>query len=63
MRVVIVGCGQVGSALAYQFYTKGHQVTVIDQDQSAFDNLPIGEDLNEHPAQQGISSLIIPGSK
>jgi trk system potassium uptake protein TrkA len=41
MRVIIVGCGQVGSALAYQLYWKGHQVTVIDQDQSAFDSLPI----------------------
>ena len=41
MRVIVVGCGQVGSALAYQLYKKGHQVTVIDQYVSTFDNLPI----------------------
>lgn len=41
MRVIIVGCGRVGSALAYQLYMKGHQVTVIDQDALAFDNLSI----------------------
>ncbi len=40
MKVIVVGCGQVGSALAYQLYRKGHQVTVIEQDASAFDHLP-----------------------
>lgn len=40
MRIIVVGCGRVGSALAYQLYLKGHQVTVIDQNASAFDNLP-----------------------
>ena len=41
MKVIIVGCGQVGSSLAYQLYRKRHQVTVIDADGSAFDNLPV----------------------
>lgn len=40
MRVIIVGCGRLGSALASQLYRNGHQVTVIDQNQTAFDNLP-----------------------
>jgi trk system potassium uptake protein len=40
MHVVIVGCGRIGSALAYQLYQKGHQVTVVEQDAAAFDNLP-----------------------
>ena len=30
----------MGAALAYQLHRKGHQVTVIDQGDSAFDNLP-----------------------
>jgi trk/ktr system potassium uptake protein len=41
MRVIVVGCGRVGSTLAYQLYKSGHQVTVIDQNVSAFDNLPL----------------------
>jgi trk system potassium uptake protein TrkA len=41
MRVIIVGCGGVGSALAFQLSKKGHQVTIIDQYKFAFDNLPI----------------------
>jgi trk system potassium uptake protein TrkA len=41
MRVIVVGCGRVGSTLAYQLYKNGHQVTVIDQDVAAFDNLPL----------------------
>ncbi len=41
MRVIVVGCGRVGSALAYQLDKKGYQVTVIDQDASAFDALPM----------------------
>ncbi|HSJ54977.1 MAG TPA: NAD-binding protein [Anaerolineae bacterium] len=40
MRIIVVGCGRAGSTLAYQLYLKGHQVTVIDQNASAFDNLP-----------------------
>jgi len=39
MNIVVVGCGRVGSELAYQLYRKGHQVTVIDQTASAFNNL------------------------
>jgi trk system potassium uptake protein TrkA len=40
MNVIVVGCGRVGSQLAYQLFKKGHQVTVIDQAASAFKNLP-----------------------
>jgi trk system potassium uptake protein TrkA len=39
MNIIVVGCGRVGSELAYRLYQKGHQVTVIDQIVSAFDNL------------------------
>ncbi len=40
MKVIIVGCGRVGSTLAQQMHKKGHHVTVIDQNPSAFDHLP-----------------------
>ncbi len=40
MKVVVVGCGRVGSTLAYQLFQKGHQVTVVDQLAAAFENLP-----------------------
>ena len=41
MRGSVVGCGEVGSALALQLFQKGHQVTIIDQNEAAFDNLAI----------------------
>ena len=37
MRVVILGCGRVGSTLAAMLTREGHHVSVIDRDQSAFD--------------------------
>lgn len=37
MRVVILGCGRVGSTLAARLTRGGHQVAIIDRDQSAFD--------------------------
>jgi trk system potassium uptake protein TrkA len=40
MNVIVVGCGRVGSELAYRLYQKGHKVTVIDQVEAAFDSLP-----------------------
>ncbi len=40
MNIVVVGSGRVGAELAYRLFQKGHQVAVIDQVASAFDNLP-----------------------
>lgn len=40
MNVIIVGCGRVGSELAYRLYTNGHSVCVVDRSQDAFRNLP-----------------------
>jgi trk system potassium uptake protein TrkA len=40
MNFIVVGCGRIGSELAYRLYQKGHKVTVIDQIMSAFGNLP-----------------------
>jgi len=37
VRVIILGCGRVGSTLAAILTSEGHHVTVIDRDQAAFD--------------------------
>ncbi len=37
MRIIILGCGRVGSTLAASLTREGHHVTVIDRDQSSFD--------------------------
>jgi trk system potassium uptake protein len=55
MNIIVVGCGRVGSELAYRLYKNGHRVTVIDIAASAFANLPAdfrgrtleGESLNQ----------------
>jgi len=39
MRLIIVGCGRLGAELAYRLFQHGHDVTVIDQVDAAFDNL------------------------
>ena len=40
MKVVIMGCGRVGSALATMLDADGHEVTVLDVRQEAFRRLP-----------------------
>lgn len=40
MKIIIVGCGRVGSGLAITMSQSGHQVTVIDVKPEAFDLLP-----------------------
>lgn len=40
MNFIVVGCGRVGTELAYRLFQKGHQVAVIDQVAAAFNNLP-----------------------
>ncbi|HSL67016.1 MAG TPA: TrkA family potassium uptake protein [Actinomycetota bacterium] len=42
MRVIIVGCGRVGSELTIQLGKAGHDVTIVDKRPSAFDRLPPG---------------------
>ena len=37
MRVVILGCGRIGSTLAAILTREGNEVSVIDRDQGAFD--------------------------
>jgi trk/ktr system potassium uptake protein len=40
MKVLIVGCGRVGSALALRMTSEGNDVTVIDEDPEALARLP-----------------------
>jgi trk system potassium uptake protein TrkA len=39
MRVIVVGCGRLGAELAHRLFQRGHDVTVIDQVDAAFNNL------------------------
>jgi trk system potassium uptake protein TrkA len=43
MRVVIMGCGRVGSELSHALVEHDHEVTVIDKNARAFDRYPPGE--------------------
>jgi trk/ktr system potassium uptake protein len=42
MKVVIMGCGRVGAALATMLDADGHEVTVLDFRSEAFRRLPPG---------------------
>ncbi len=46
MHVLVVGCGRVGSGLAHELSTRGHDVAVIDRDQTAFRRL--GDETKVH---------------
>ncbi len=37
MRIIVLGCGRVGSTLAAILTREGHHVSIIDRDQGAFD--------------------------
>jgi trk/ktr system potassium uptake protein len=39
MKIIIIGCGRVGSGLARMLSNRDHQVTVIDSDPIAFERL------------------------
>lgn len=39
MRLIVVGCGRVGSRLAVQMGAEGHDVIVVDKEQSSFKRL------------------------
>ncbi len=39
MRIIIIGCGRMGAALAQILSGRGHEVTVVDSDPSSFERL------------------------
>ena len=39
MKVIIIGCGRMGSGLAQALTLRGHAVTVVDKDPTAFERL------------------------
>jgi trk system potassium uptake protein TrkA len=39
MRIIIIGCGRMGSGLAQTLSLRGHAVTVVDKDPHAFERL------------------------
>ncbi len=39
MKIIIVGCGRTGAELAQDLSTRGHAVTVVDSDPTAFERL------------------------
>lgn len=56
MNIIVIGCGRVGAELAYSLFIEGHRVSVIDNKEAAFLNLPhdfrgrtiVGEALNRN---------------
>jgi trk system potassium uptake protein len=40
MKAIIVGCGRMGSELAYRLFQRGHEVSIIDLDEKSFATLP-----------------------
>lgn len=40
MKLIVIGCGRVGSELAYHLFQQGHQVCVVDQYDRSFNTLP-----------------------
>ena len=57
MNYIVIGCGRVGSELAYRLYQNGHRVTVIDITDEAFANLPHdfrGRTLEGEPLNQDL---------
>lgn len=42
MKIIVVGCGRIGSKLAHDLSLGGHHVTVIDSNPAAFDRLGPG---------------------
>lgn len=55
MKIIVVGCGRLGAELAARLFDRGHEVSVIDRVETAFNNLPLkfsgrlceGDALNE----------------
>jgi trk system potassium uptake protein TrkA len=52
VKIVIVGCGRVGAAMAETYDADGHEVIIVDASTAAFDRLP-DEDVLRKAGTQG----------
>ena len=48
MRIIIVGCGKVGATIAEQLVEEGHDLSVIDMNNEAIQDITNRKDF-EHP--------------
>jgi len=39
MNFIVIGCGRVGSELAYRLYQNGYKVVVVDNNRASFNRL------------------------
>lgn len=40
MKVIVIGCGRMGSELAYRLFKQGHDVAIVDKSDESFNHLP-----------------------
>lgn len=40
MKIIIVGCGRLGAELATRLFHRGHEISVVDSDETSFSKLP-----------------------
>ena len=48
MKIIIVGCGKVGTTIAEELYHEGHDITVIDQNAATVQTITENIDIIEH---------------
>ena len=53
MRIIIVGCGKVGSTIAAELNSEGHRITVVDNNDEAVANLT-----NSYNGRNGKRSVV-----
>ena len=49
MQIIIVGCGKVGSTIAEQLSAEGHDITIVDTDESVVQALATRLDIIQSP--------------
>ena len=45
MKIIIVGCGNVGTTLTEQLSNEGHDITVIDNNRERLENISNADDV------------------
>ena len=50
MKIILVGCGKVGTALARQLSEEGHNVTIIDTNKARVEHISESYDVMALPA-------------
>lgn len=58
MQIIVIGCGKMGTSLAVQLLKEGHQITVVDQNETVIEQISNTQDVIGYVGNGAVYSVL-----